>query len=59
MDRIVLPHLSSGMTNQEAILAVDQIGVGVTFGRDAVCRVAFAKQGIALLDPTKPVSVSK
>lgn len=43
MERIVLRHLSGGMANQEAIFAVDQIGAGVTFGRDAACRVGFAE----------------
>lgn len=43
MERIVLRHLTGGMANQEAIFAVDQIGAGVTFGRDAVCRVGFAE----------------
>lgn len=42
MDRIVLRHLTGGMANQEAIFAVDQIGAGVTFGRDATNRVGFA-----------------
>ncbi len=43
MERIVLRHLSGGMANQEAIFAVDQIAAGVTFGRDAACRVGFAE----------------